>query len=111
MLYGTEEACLAAFLRRERESGRNLPKVHWLRNNSDIHTRLGDGGFIPFRRRNSNGIATFAKRFVQYGLIWPYSIFFVPSTICASHSRSTVVVIRSQFSFFTAVRLSKRKGA
>jgi hypothetical protein len=30
----------------------------------------GTGGFIPFSRRNSNGIETFAKRLVQYGLLW-----------------------------------------
>jgi hypothetical protein len=54
----------------------------------------GTGGFMPFSRRNSNGSETFARRFVQYGLILRYSIFFVPAMICASHSRSIVVVIR-----------------
>jgi hypothetical protein len=55
----------------------------------------GTGGFMPLRRRSSNGSETFAKRFVEHGLIWRYSIFLVPAMICASHSRSMVVVMRS----------------
>lgn len=50
VLYGTEEYCLAAFLKRERESGRNLTKEHWLGNNSDIHKRLGDSSYQRYRR-------------------------------------------------------------
>ena len=64
--------------------------IRWIRT-----VTSGTGGFIPFSSRSSNGIETFAKRFVQYGLIWRYSIFFVPATISASHSRSIVVVMRS----------------
>src|ERR1700733_230651 len=50
---------------------------------------------MPFNSRSSNGTETFANRFVQYGLIWRYSIFFAPAMISASHSRFIVVVIRS----------------
>ena len=45
ILYGTEEECLESFLKRERESGRELPREHWLRNNSDTHKRLGDPSY------------------------------------------------------------------
>lgn len=55
---------------------------------------------MPLRRRSSNGSETFAKRFVQYGLISRYSIFLLPAMICVSHPRSMVAVIRSCFSFF-----------
>ncbi len=48
-LYGTEVECLGAFLKRERESGRNLPKEHWLSNNSDIHRLLGDPSYERYR--------------------------------------------------------------
>src|SRR5271163_4927853 len=71
----------------------------------------GTGGFMPLRRRSSKGTETFAKRFVQYGLIWRYSIFFVPAMIFASHSRSMEIVIRSQFSFFIGVRTHREQGA
>jgi hypothetical protein len=60
----------------------------------------GTGGFIAFSRRSSNGSETFENRFVQYGLVWRYSIFFVPAMISASHSRSIVVVIRPNKSAF-----------
>jgi hypothetical protein len=49
VLYGTEEDCLAAFLKRERESGRNLTKEHWMGNNSDIHKLLGDPSYERYR--------------------------------------------------------------
>jgi hypothetical protein len=43
--------------------------------------RFRHWGFIPFSKRSSKGIETFANRFVQYGLIWRYSIFLVPAMI------------------------------
>jgi hypothetical protein len=46
----------------------------------------GTGGFIPLRRRSSNGSETFAKRFVQYGLTLRYSIFFVPAMTGLNYS-------------------------
>jgi hypothetical protein len=49
VLYGTEEDCSAAFLKRERESGRNLTKEHWLGNNCDIHKLLGDPSYERYR--------------------------------------------------------------
>jgi hypothetical protein len=49
VLYGTEQDCLAAFLKREKESGRNLPKEHWLTNNSDLYERLGDRSYESYR--------------------------------------------------------------
>jgi hypothetical protein len=63
---------------------------------------------MPFSSRNSNGSDTFANRFVQYGLICRYSIFFVPAMISANHSRSMVVVIRSYGSFFIRSRGAAR---
>jgi hypothetical protein len=51
---------------------------------ADQHCGLGDWGFMPLRRRNSNGIETSAKRFLQYCLIRRYSIFFVPAMISGS---------------------------
>jgi len=49
VLYGSQEDCLAAFLKREQESGRNLPKEHWLGNNLDTHERLGDPIYERYR--------------------------------------------------------------
>ncbi|MGB8918732.1 MAG: shikimate kinase [Candidatus Sulfotelmatobacter sp.] len=49
VLYGSEEDCLAAFLKREKELGRNLPKEHWLANNSEVHKRLGDASYERYR--------------------------------------------------------------
>lgn len=49
VLYGTQQDCLAAFLKRERESGRNLTEEHWRRNNCDTHKRLGDPSYDPYR--------------------------------------------------------------
>ena len=55
----------------------------------------GIGGDIPLRSTNLNGVETFLRRLVQYGLISRYSTRLVPATICASHSRSIVVVMTS----------------
>jgi hypothetical protein len=49
VLYGSEQDCLAGFLKRERESGRNLPKEHWLFNNSEAHKRFGDPSYERYR--------------------------------------------------------------
>ena len=49
VLYGAEETCLAAFLQRERESGRNLSKEQWLHNNSHIQKRLGESSYERYR--------------------------------------------------------------
>lgn len=49
VLYGSQEDCLAAFLKRERESGRNLTEHHWRRNNCDTHKLLGDPSYEPYR--------------------------------------------------------------
>lgn len=43
---------------------------------------------MPLRRRSSKGSETLANRFVQYGLILRYSIFFVPAMICAADNSS-----------------------
>lgn len=49
ILYGTVEECLESFLKRERELGRNLPKEHWLFNNSEAHKRFGDPSYERYR--------------------------------------------------------------
>jgi len=49
ILYGSQEDCLAAFLKRERETGRNLTEEHWRRHNCDTHKRLGDSSYDPYR--------------------------------------------------------------
>jgi hypothetical protein len=49
VLYGTEKNCLGAFLKREQESGRNLPKEHWLANNSEVRKRLGEPSYERYR--------------------------------------------------------------
>jgi hypothetical protein len=49
VLYGSEDDCLAAFLRREKESGRNLTEEHWRRNSCDTHKLLADSSYAPYR--------------------------------------------------------------
>jgi hypothetical protein len=49
VLYGTAQDCLAAFLKREKESGRNLSVGNWLLNNSKAHKLLGDPSYQPYR--------------------------------------------------------------
>ena len=46
---GTEKDCLAAFLKREQESGRNLPKEHWLDNNSEVRKRFAEPSYERYR--------------------------------------------------------------
>ena len=49
VLYGSEEDCLAAFLKREKESGRNLSDEHWRKNNCDTNKLLADSSYAPYR--------------------------------------------------------------
>jgi energy-coupling factor transporter ATP-binding protein EcfA2 len=49
VLHGTREECLAAFLERERATGRGLTRDYWARYNDDSYIQYGRAEFAPYR--------------------------------------------------------------
>jgi adenylate kinase family enzyme len=48
-LYGSEARCIAAFLNREQQTGRNLDRHHWITNNCVSYKRMSEPAFRSYR--------------------------------------------------------------
>jgi adenylate kinase family enzyme len=49
VLYGSQQDCLAAFLRRERILNRNLTEDYWKRHNTESHRFFSEPSYAPYR--------------------------------------------------------------
>jgi Shikimate kinase len=49
VLYGSQQDCLAAFLRRERVLNRNLTQDHWKQHNTESHRLFSEPYYAPYR--------------------------------------------------------------
>jgi adenylate kinase family enzyme len=49
VLYGSQQDCLAFFLRREHALNRNLTEDHWKQNNTETHRLFGEPDCAPYR--------------------------------------------------------------